>query len=116
LLIHPTGHAAAWQMALTLVAPLCWSLGTMYATLHKSQLRPLVATGLQMVVGGAILLALALAHGEFANLGRLQVSAQSVLALAYLIVFGSMVAYSCYVWVLRQLPTQVVSTYAYVNP
>jgi drug/metabolite transporter (DMT)-like permease len=69
---------------------------------------------MQMLTAGALMGVLGIALGE---LGQLQVpSAASLLALAYLVVVGSIVAFSAYVWLLHQAPAPLVSTYAFVNP
>ena len=67
-----------------------------------------------MLAGGALLAVVGFASGERLDVGA--VSGRSWLALAALVLFGSIVAYSCYVWLLTVAPTELVSTYAYVNP
>jgi len=67
-----------------------------------------------MLAGGAVLAVAGFVSGERFDVGA--VSGRSWVALAGLIVFGSVVAYSCYVWLLTVAPTELVSTYAYVNP
>jgi drug/metabolite transporter (DMT)-like permease len=67
-----------------------------------------------MLAGGAILTVAAAATGEFADVGS--VSARSFAGWAYLVVFGSIVAFSAYGWLLRVAPTGLVATYAFVNP
>ena len=71
---------------------------------------------MEMLAGGAVLAALAAATGELGRFDPAQVSGRSWLALAYLIVPGSLLAMTCYVIALRRLPRAVVSTYADVNP
>jgi drug/metabolite transporter (DMT)-like permease len=74
----------------------------------------LLGSGMEMLAGGALLAVVGLLSGERFDVSA--VSGRSWLALAGLIVFGSVVAYSCYVWLLTVAPTELVSTYAYVNP
>ncbi len=69
---------------------------------------------MQMFAGGMLLMLVAGASGELTEVGH--VSLTSVLAMVYLIVIGSWLAFSAYVWLLRVAPMSVVSTYAYVNP
>ena len=69
-----------------------------------------------MLVGGAILLVVGVATGEFGQLRLGSISAESFAALIYLTVIGSLVAYTTYGWMLRVAPLPFVSTYAYVNP
>ena len=76
---------------------------------------PALASGMELLAGGAALLVLSAATGEFSSLHLGEVSARSWLALGYLIVFGSIVAFSAYGIAVRALPTATVATYAYVN-
>ena len=71
---------------------------------------------MELLAGGVALLALGAADGEFSSLRLAEVSARSWLALAYLVVVGSIVAFSAYGIAVRALPTATVATYAYVNP
>ncbi len=95
---------------------LSWAAGSIYARRAPQPRSPLVATAAQMLFGGAFLLLLGLATGEGAEVNPAGFSTLSVLSLAYLIVFGAIVAYSAYVWLLRVSTAARVSTYAYVNP
>jgi drug/metabolite transporter (DMT)-like permease len=99
-----------------LMGTLSWTIGSLYsrsAVLPKS---PLLGTGMEMLAGGLILLLWGTVTGEWSRLELAQVSTRSFLALLYLIVFGSMVGFSSYTWLLRNAPTPLVSTFAYVNP
>ena len=78
--------------------------------------RPALASGMQLLSGGAVLLVLAAASGEVSSFRLAEVSARSWLALGYLIVIGSIVAFSAYGIAVRTLPTATVATYADVNP
>jgi drug/metabolite transporter (DMT)-like permease len=70
----------------------------------------------QMICGGAGLMLLAVLTGEPGRVNKSHVSAQSLAALIYLIVFGSWIAYSAYIWLLKASTPARVATYAYVNP
>jgi drug/metabolite transporter (DMT)-like permease len=107
-------HAAG--AALLLVASLSWASGSMYSRRAPLPRRPLVSTAMQMLVGGAGLAVLGGLTGELAELELSRVTLASALGLVYLIVFGSLVAFSAYVWLLQNARTSLVSTYAYVNP
>ncbi|PIO48466.1 MAG: hypothetical protein CMR00_04960 [[Chlorobium] sp. 445] len=98
------------------VATLAWAVGSLYVT--RAELPPslLQATSMQMLVGGALQLTVGTLRGEWAQFSLAQISWQSWLALGYLIVFGSIVAYSAYTWLARVAPPSRVATYAYVNP
>jgi drug/metabolite transporter (DMT)-like permease len=91
-----------------------WAAGSLYSRRAPQPRRPLVSSSMQMLVGGAILLLFAAGHGDFGRVHH--VSTESILALVYLIVFGSILAFSAYAWLLRVARTSLVSTYAYVNP
>jgi drug/metabolite transporter (DMT)-like permease len=97
-----------------LVAAVSWAIGSLYSRHAPLPRRPLVSSSMQMLVGGALLAVVAAATGELADIGR--PSAESLLAVGYLVVFGSVLAFSAYAWLLRVARTSLVSTYAYVNP
>jgi drug/metabolite transporter (DMT)-like permease len=78
--------------------------------------RPLVSTGMQMLCGGVVLAVAGAATGELSRVHLAAVSIRSAVALVYLIVFGSLLAFTTYVWLLQNVRTSVVATYAYVNP
>jgi drug/metabolite transporter (DMT)-like permease len=122
ILVGPTltGGAGALDplgLAAIIISPISWSLGSLYAS-HRATLprQPLVATGLQMVLGGIVLLAMSLVTGEPFAFDPLGVSAASVSAFLYLAVIGSLLAFTAYGWLLRVAPLPLVATYAYVNP
>ncbi len=71
---------------------------------------------MQMLAGGALLGIVGVATGEVGRVDLSGITLSSVLGLAYLIVFGSLIAFSCYVWLLRNARLSLVATYPYVNP
>jgi drug/metabolite transporter (DMT)-like permease len=75
-----------------------------------------MSAAIQMISGGAILLVAATLHGEWNAFDPARISLRSAVALGYLVSFGSIVALSAYVWLLRQVSVTAVSTYAFVNP
>ena len=97
-------------------AAAAWALGTIMARRAVIPSSAALASAMELLAGGAALLVLSGATGEFSSLHLGQVSARSWLALGYLIVFGSIVAFSAYGIAVRSLPTATVATYAYVNP
>ena len=111
-----TGGVSAEGVAVILGAAAMWALGTIMAGRVTLPSSPALASGMQLMCGGVALLALAAAAGEFGSLRLGAVSARSWLALGYLIVVGSIVAFSAYGIAVRSLPTTTVATYAYVNP
>jgi drug/metabolite transporter (DMT)-like permease len=116
ILARPHGAAAALPTLVVLGGSLSWGVGSVLAGRLPAPARPLLGSSMEMLAGGAVLAGLAAATGELARFDPGQVSGRSWLALAYLIVPGSLLAMSCYVIALRRLPTTAVSTYAYVNP
>lgn len=101
---------------LVVAGSLAWATGSIYARQADMPPRPRLWVGMQMLSGGALLLPLALATGEFSRLDVAGVSAKSVLALLYLVVFGALIAFSAYIWLLGVSTPARVATYAYVNP
>ncbi|HEY3124404.1 MAG TPA: EamA family transporter [Thermoanaerobaculia bacterium] len=99
-----------------LLAALCWASGSLYSRHARLPESVLTATAMQMIGGGVLLWVVGLAAGEGSRLDLAAVSVRSVLSLAYLVVFGSLLGFSAYVWLLRATTPARVSTYAYVNP
>jgi drug/metabolite transporter (DMT)-like permease len=97
-------------------ASLSWATGSFYASRAPLPSASLLATGMEMFVGGGLLLIAGLLTGELGQLRLDHVSTQSVIAFGYLIVFGSWVGFTAYTWLLRETPPALSSTYAYVNP
>ena len=97
-------------------AAIAWSAGSVWSRTAPLPRRPLVATGMQMLCGGLGCGLAGVVTGEVSDVHLAAVPAQTWWALAYLVVFGSMVAYTAYVWLLGNAPLPLVTTYAYVNP
>jgi drug/metabolite transporter (DMT)-like permease len=119
LLLLPGSRPAEATVAgvlLVLVAACSWATGSFLSPRLSMPSDPLVSTAWQMVVGGAALLAGAIAAGEPADLHLADASAKSLLAFAYLVVAGSLVAFTAYAWLLQNVAISKVATYAYVNP
>jgi drug/metabolite transporter (DMT)-like permease len=98
------------------LASFCWAAGSLYSRGAELPASPLIGTSMEMLAGGVGLVMLGSLSGEWGQLQVQSISLSSVGGLAYLIVFGSLVGYTCYTWLLRSAPTALVSTYAYVNP
>lgn len=101
-------------VVMALISVLSWSFGTVYSSRHKSSIDILFNVGLQMLIAGIIMLIVCAFTGKYVNLA--EAGQSSWLALVYLIVFGSLVAYSAYVFAISKLPPTLVSVYAYINP
>jgi drug/metabolite transporter (DMT)-like permease len=95
------------------VACIGWALGSAYSKRHARSENALGAAALQMLFGGLMMLAIAFARGEWAMLSW---TPRTIAAEAYLTLFGSLLAYSAYVYALKYLPVSTVSLYAYANP
>ena len=120
LLVAPTrlnSHSVDPLGAGVLVlAALSWAIGSLYSRQGKVAASPLLAAAMQCLAGGAILWTLGLVTGEWSRLDAGHISLRSTLSLAYLIVFGSLLGFTAYIWLLRVATPSRVSTYAYVNP
>jgi drug/metabolite transporter (DMT)-like permease len=118
LLVAPGGAGGgSSRAAIVLVfSSLAWAVGSLYSRQAPLPRRPLVGAGMQMTAGGLILAVVSAASGELSGFHPSAVSLESWLGLAYLVVAGSLVAYTAYMWLLRAAPTSLVGTYAYVNP
>jgi drug/metabolite transporter (DMT)-like permease len=118
LLVDPRGGGAldVAGVLVTLAAAASWAAGSLYSRGAPLPSRPIVAAGLAGLAGGLLLAVVAVARGELADVDPATVSRDSLLGVAYLIVVGSLVGFSAYVWLLRAAPISLVATYAYVNP
>jgi drug/metabolite transporter (DMT)-like permease len=106
-----------WGVLLTLLAATCWGIGSFYSRSWGVPTDSLVATVYEMALGGIVAVALGLARGEgVVTLRVLALPASTWVAFGYLVVVGSMVAYTAYAWLLQNAPISLTSTYAYVNP
>ena len=90
-----------------------WAIGSVYAKRHPTHASPYMGAAVQMIVGGVTVALVGTALGEWASW---HLSARGVGAMAYLVLFGSIVGYSAYSYALRHAPATIVGTYAYVNP
>jgi drug/metabolite transporter (DMT)-like permease len=102
--------------ALVIMASLSWAAGSVYARGAPLPRNAFLAAGMEMLCGGVLLTVVGVASGEIADLDLAAITARSALGLSYLIVFGSLVAFSAYVWLLGSVRLSLASTYAYVNP
>ena len=104
-----------WLLLVVLAAAL-WATGSFSARLLPLPRDPLVSTTLQMTFGGLFMLVAGAAVGEIGKVHPGEFSADSAWAFAYLVVIGSILAYTAYAWLLQNVPISKVATYAYVNP
>lgn len=99
-----------------MAAALSWATGTVLSRRAQLPASPLLAASLEMVCGGALLLAASVVTGQAAAFRPALVTPRAAGALVYLVIFGSLVGMTAFVWLLREVPPARVATYAYVNP
>ncbi len=103
-------------MLLLLLGTISWSAGSLYSKHNPTSVSASVSTAWQMTIAGITYIPVSFLHGEFNHLNLHTIHTDSWLGLLYLIIFGSIAAFSAYVWLLQVRPATQVSTYAYVNP
>jgi drug/metabolite transporter (DMT)-like permease len=103
-------------VAVVLLATLAWSAGSLYSRRAQLPADPIQGIAMEMLAGGALLLLAAAIRGEWARVDLGAVSQRSWLSFLYLVIFGSMVAFTAYLWLLRHTTPARAATYAYVNP
>ena len=123
LLVRPGGPGAMagsggvdlWGALLLSAASLTWAAGSLYSAQAALPASPLLSTGIQMFMGGALMLVAGGLFGEFGQLDLAHASTPSLLGFGYLVI-AALVAFTAYLWLLRVAPPALVSTYSYVNP
>ena len=121
LLVNPFALTNAFRVdpvgaAVLLFASILWSFGSLYSRSGPMPPESLLATAMEMLTGGALLILAGTLTGEWYRLNLAAASLRSLLSVAYLIVFGSLIAFPAYIWLLKNASPARVSTYAYVNP
>lgn len=118
VLVNPFSGGAPNLLAsaVALGGALCWGCGSAYARRAPHPDQPLLGSSMQLVCAGAALCAVGAASGELARIQVRALASDSALALGYLIVFGSVVAYCSYEWLVRHASSQLTGTYAFINP
>jgi drug/metabolite transporter (DMT)-like permease len=118
LVVVPGGEGAssAIGLALALAASISWSLGSFFGHRLPLPADGFVASTWEMLSAGVVLLVLGAARGEVGSVHPSQISLESVLAWLYLGIFGTLVAFTAYTWLLRSAPISKVVTHQYVNP
>jgi drug/metabolite transporter (DMT)-like permease len=110
------GDVPLGGMLVAVGATLAWATGSLYARNAPLPRAPLLGSGMQQLAGAGVILTVALATGAFGGFHPSDVSGASWLGLVWLILAGSFVGFSAYLWLLRNVRTSLVGTYAYVNP
>lgn len=114
-LVNPGGGSRHLTAAAVVVCgSFAWAAGSIYATRTPRTADPLLGVSMQLLTGAAVLAAMGAGQWSQVDLGA--ISAKSGIALAYLVLAGSILAYSAYGWLLHHAPPSLAATYAYVNP
>jgi drug/metabolite transporter (DMT)-like permease len=116
LLVHPGGGAHVLPMLALLVTTAAWAGGSLYARGAALPESPLLSASMQMLAASAFLAVAGVAKGETRAIHADTFSTKPVIAFVYLVLVGSLLAFSAYAWLLRNVRVSVVSTYAFVNP
>lgn len=118
-LVLPGGRpeeSTTMGIVLLILAPMFWATGSFLSGRIDLPSNPYVSTAFQMLFGGVATTIVGGVRGEFSNVRLEEFSTASLVALGYLVVFGSWVAFTAYVWALQNVPVSKVATYAFVNP
>jgi drug/metabolite transporter (DMT)-like permease len=119
LLVLPQGEGNGIDLlgaGVLILAAASWAWGSVISKSAPLPKSPFLATSMEMIAGGILCLLVAAVSGEFREFNLSQVSSQAALAWLYLVVFGSLVAFTAYIWLLGVTSIAKVGTYAYVNP
>jgi len=110
------GGIGPLPLLVMILSTLSWSVGSLIARDAPLPASPLLASAMEMLAGGAGMVLIAAVRGEFTQLAMSSISWRSSLSIGYLAVFGSIVAFSSYKWLLTKASPAAVGTYAFVNP
>lgn len=102
--------------ALIIFSTLSWGVGAVYSRVANVPKSPVLSSGLELIFGGMLVLITGIIIGEPSHFHLSQVTLKSFLGLLYLIIFGSVIAFSAYVWLLSHTSVTRISTHTYVNP
>lgn len=108
--------APLWGMLLLILAAFFWATGTFWSRRVTLPPDPFTSTSVQMFTGGLISFVAAVVRGETTGIEFATFSSRSIVAFLYLLIVGSLFAFTAYVWLLQHAPVSKVATYAYVNP
>ncbi len=99
---------------LSLIATMSWALGTLYTKKHARSFNPYFGLGFQMFLSGSVLTAISYSDPKFVTLA--DISLMTWLSIFFLVIFGSIIGFMCFLYALKHLPAQQASVYAYINP
>jgi drug/metabolite transporter (DMT)-like permease len=110
------GSLDPWRVLGLLGATFFWGVGMIYMRYVSNPAEPFTASGIQMITGSGWLLVTGVLTGELARFDPAAITARSLIAWSYLVVFGSLIGFSTFTWLMKHSTPAKVSTYAYVNP
>jgi drug/metabolite transporter (DMT)-like permease len=113
---NPATQVKPVGAVMLILASASWAWGSVISKTSPLPKSPFLATGMEMIAGGVLLLLTAAVAGQFADFRPTQVSVDAVLAWLFLVIFGSLVGFTAYIWLLGVTSIAKVGTYAYVNP
>jgi drug/metabolite transporter (DMT)-like permease len=117
VLVNPsTTGAPLLPLAVLLLSSISWAAGTVYGRHARLPASSSLANGMELFAAAVVLAGFGLVTGEASHVHPAQITLRSLLGLGWLIVFGSLVGFSCYLWLIRVAPVVLVSTQAYISP
>jgi drug/metabolite transporter (DMT)-like permease len=102
--------------SMLLIASIAWASGTMYSRHAHIMESPFLSISMHMLCGGTILILFSLIIGDFQNFNPWEISIHSIIAVSYLVVAGSLLGFTAYLWLMRKKPPVLVSTNSFINP
>jgi drug/metabolite transporter (DMT)-like permease len=118
VLINQTSPGGSVYLSVFILtfAAISWSIGSLYSRHTTTSVSLQFMVSMQVLIGGIVLIIIGLMHGEWTQLSIQNISLRSVISLAYLVIFGSLITYSAYLWLLKISTPAKVGTYAFFNP
>jgi drug/metabolite transporter (DMT)-like permease len=110
------GSMQFWASLAVIGATVCWAAGSLFGLRAPVPKSSILTAGMQMMAGGAVLAVASLLTGEWSRVDVSSISTRSLFGVAYLTIFGSILAFTAYSWLLKNAKPATVATYAYVNP
>lgn len=111
---HHNSSDYLFGVILALIAMLSWAIGTIFVARKKLNINPYYGMGWQMMLAAPFIFIMSLGTGT--NISLAQIPAQTWMALAYLVIMGSCIAFVCFIYTMKHLPAAIASLYAYINP
>jgi drug/metabolite transporter (DMT)-like permease len=120
IVVHPAALSASREqlssVAILFAGEVVWAATSLYAGRVRQNSPPFLMASMQMLCGGGLMMAVGVTRGELAQAHPHAITTSSILAMVYLILIGSIVGYTAYLWLLRNVEPARVATFAYVNP